>query len=163
MLTDRKDAKGWPSLFAEGTLAYAGLQRAFEWIEGPAGPAAGRGLYADFLDEVSGPLGRKALKEAATAFRESGRLWSEAAGVIAACGDKAIREGCEIAERRFELSDVHGEGVSAASAELWQKRHAIGESCRLSKEKALAVFGQLAPLVGGILAAERSASELLSA
>jgi Butirosin biosynthesis protein H, N-terminal/Domain of unknown function (DUF4872) len=160
-LTDVKDKKGWPSTFTDTARAYAGLQRAYECIEGTSGPAGGRALYADFLEEASAATGNAALRRAATAFRESAALWAEGAARIAGCDDAAVRQACEISDRRVELGDAHGDGISRESKELWEKRHQLGEQCRLGKDAALALYAGLSKVVVRIAAAERKAVELL--
>ncbi len=162
MLTDTKDKKGWPAVFAEGNRAYAGLQRAYECIEyADTAPAGGRAFYADFLDEAAEALDQSILKQAATAYREAGELWAQVASLIAECEDSAVRQACEIADRRLELGGAHGEGVSKESSELWQKRHKIAGECKLTKDAALSLYAKIADVVGRISDAEHSAVELL--
>lgn len=162
MLTDTKHSKGWPALFSEGSRAYSGLQRTYECIECISGPHAGRALYADFLDEAAGALREPPLKKAAAAYRDAGLLWEQAAALIANCDDAAIRQACEIADRRFELADTHGAGISKESRELWQKRHTLGADCRLSQAGARALYANLADIAGRILESERAAVALMS-
>jgi hypothetical protein len=161
MLTDRKDKKGWPTVFAETALAYAGLHRAYDCIEHQfTAPAGGRPFYADFLDEAAAALERPILGEAAAAYRAAGELWAQVSSLVAACPDPAVRQACEIADRRLELGDAHGV-VSRESAELWQKRHRLAAECELTRDAALALYGRMADIVGRIGVAERSGVELL--
>lgn len=61
LLTDSRDEKGWPKVFAAGADAYAGLRRAYDCIQHDyAAPDAGRPLYAAFLDEAAALTGRPA-------------------------------------------------------------------------------------------------------
>lgn len=156
-LTDKTDKKGWPTVFSEGPRAYAGAERAYEWLAGPSGPNGGRGLYAEFLDDAAGALAEPALKKAASSYREADALWASIGALIANCGDAAVRLACEISDRRFELADTHSDGISKESAELWQKRHTLANECRLTKAAALALYAKMAPLVGQIADAERDA------
>ncbi|HEY2931884.1 MAG TPA: DUF4872 domain-containing protein [Acidobacteriota bacterium] len=163
MLTDRKDKKGWPSVFAEAGLAYAGLHRAYQCIEHEStAPSAGRGFYADFLDEAAGALIQPILKQAATAYRQTGDLWAQVSGLITECPDPAVRQACEISDRRLELGDAHGESISKESSELWQKRHKLAAECKLTKEAALSLYTKMADIVGQISQAEHSAVDLLN-
>jgi hypothetical protein len=157
MLTDPWDRKGWPTLFAEGPRAYAGLQRAYETIECHGTPGAGRAFYAEFLDEAASLLGRPPLAAAATAYRESARAWSRIASLIASSPDKAIRDACTISDRRLELGDASGAGLPNDSVELWSRRVKLGNECRLAKKDALAIYGEIADALGAIIASEEEA------
>ena len=59
MLTDRKNAKGWPRVFADGSGLFGALVSVTEEIDGGIGASGGhlRGLYADFLTEAAALLG----------------------------------------------------------------------------------------------------------
>ncbi|MDE2816953.1 MAG: DUF4872 domain-containing protein [Chloroflexota bacterium] len=76
MLTDTKNAKGWPTVFAEGKCLFSGLVSVYEGImhEGSDGTAL-RGMYADFLAEAAAVLGVPALDDAAAEYREIGEKW----------------------------------------------------------------------------------------
>lgn len=161
MLTDRKDAKGWPSLFSEGARAFAGLQRAYECVDSGIAPGAGRALYADFLDVAATTLTQRPLAQAADAYRESAAHWTEMASLVADCGDRAIRDACEISNRRVELGDAASAGESADAAALWQARHRLAADCRLSKDAALALYGKMAEIVGRIADTERQAVRVM--
>ncbi len=113
MLTDRKDKKAWPTVFAEGPRAYAGLQRAYESIECQLAPGAGRGLYAQFLDEAATALDRPRLSQAAEAYRRAGVAWAAIANLIASVPDKALREACAITDRRLSLGDADADAGNA--------------------------------------------------
>ena len=76
MLTDTKNAKGWPTVFAEGKCLFSGLVSVYEGIvhEGSDGTAL-RGMYADFLTEAAAVLGVPALDDAAAEYRAIGAKW----------------------------------------------------------------------------------------
>ena len=160
-LTDRKGKRGWPTMFAHGPRAYAALSRAYEDIECRS-TAGGRAFYADFLDEAAGLLGQNHLRQAAAAYRDAGKLWSRIADAIANCPDDAIRQACDIAERRVELNDALDSGTCAEAAALWQQRHTLGDRCALSREAAVSLYQELADVVDGILRTERHAVDLLN-
>lgn len=161
-LTDRRDKKGWPTLFPDGALAFAGLSRAYECIEAGIAPGAGRGLYADFLGHAAAALGNPRLVASAGAWREAAVLWGDLANLITDCGDGAIREACDIAHRRLELGDAADDGTGSSAA-LWGRRHQLASGCRLTQEAAGALYDRMAAVVGNILAAERRAVGLMSA
>ena len=124
-LTDRKSKRGWPSMFAEGARAYAALYRAYEDIECRS-TAGGRAFYADFLEEAAGLLGQDRLRRAAAEYREAATLWSRVADTIASCPDEAVRQACDIADRRVELNDAVDKATCAEAAGLWQQRNQAG-------------------------------------
>jgi len=161
-LTDAKDKKAWPSVFAEGARAYAGLHRAYQCIEHEStAPAAGRPFYAEFLEEAADALSKPALKQAAAAYRTSGELWAQISRSISQCTDAAVRHACEIADRRLELSDAEGAGASKEAAELWQKRNKLAADCKLTRDSALALYQELAAIAGEVIKAETAAVDLL--
>ncbi|PZF96467.1 hypothetical protein C1I99_17145 [Micromonospora deserti] len=81
MVTDRRNTKGWPQVYAKGGMATT-LLSIWEHAE-PAGLTGGnlRDLYADFLDEAAPLLGDSAdaAADAAALFREAARRWHEVA------------------------------------------------------------------------------------
>jgi hypothetical protein len=160
LLTDRRDRKGWPSIFAEGARAFAGLQRAYEAIECQVAPGAGRGFYAQWLDDAAATLGRPALSDAAAAYRESAAAWSALAGVIAKAPDRALRDACLLADRRLELADAQT-GGSADAASLVERRKALADECHLSTDDALSLYAEMATLVGRVIDAEQAAVKAL--
>ena len=77
LMAHPKDKRGWPTLFAAGLPLYKGLTAMVLWIEAHDTPGgAFRGMYAGFLDEASGPLGKPELRAVAAQYRELGRMWS---------------------------------------------------------------------------------------
>ena len=80
MMTDGKNAKGWPTLFKTGRGLYRCLVNVHENIEG-GGLKRGalRPLYADFLGESMEALPSSTLAEAQHHYRELGDLWNDLA------------------------------------------------------------------------------------
>ena len=76
LLTDTKNAKGWPTVFAEGKCLFSGLVSVYEGImhEGSDGTAL-RDMYADFLAEAAPVLGLSELEDAAAEYRALGAKW----------------------------------------------------------------------------------------
>ena len=76
MLTDTRNAKAWPNVFADERGLAGALLSTYQGIE-PVGCYGGhlRGLYADFLDEAAALLDAPRLAEAATAYRELAERW----------------------------------------------------------------------------------------
>ena len=76
MMTDTKNKKGWPTVFADGTGLYSSLRSLHESIKYTTTEGAAlRNLYADFLDEAAEVLGHPALPDAATQYRRAAAIW----------------------------------------------------------------------------------------
>jgi hypothetical protein len=163
MLTDRKDRKAWPAVFADGARACAGLQRAYESIECQLAPGAGRTMYGEFLDDAAVTLKRPGLSRAADAFRRAAGSWTAIASLIASAPDKAVRAACAMTDRRLAMGDEDGDGGASreTAADVWARRKALAAECRLSKDDALSIYAEMAELVARIIAAEREAVSAL--
>ena len=134
MITDTRNAKGWPQVFADGRGIAS--MRASIYTEAASGGDL-RGLYADFLEEAADLLGLPKLRQPADAWREAAAAWD----VIV---DNALPPGDELRElidrrprarwdlqRRRDLADDfsrprrdgHGHvrlrGRGARPAQLW--------------------------------------------
>lgn len=88
MTSDTRNSKGWPTVFADGLAT--GSLRASIYTEAAHG-AHLRGLYADFLDEAAGLLGRESLTEAADAWRRAAARWEPIVDTALPPGDE-LRE-----------------------------------------------------------------------
>lgn len=77
LLTDTKNAKGWPRVFADGRGLFSALISIFEATSdyGAAGGSL-RALYAGFLDEAAQRLDAPALHDVAERYRALGLRWS---------------------------------------------------------------------------------------
>ena len=88
MTTDTRNAKGWPSVFADGR----GIGSAMASIYTNAADGAHlRGLYAGFLEEAADLLARPALRDAAAAWRSRRRGLGRDRRRRAAPGRRAAR------------------------------------------------------------------------
>ena len=124
LVTDPKAAKGWPTVFADGTGLTGAMLSVWEGIE-PVGMTGGnlRGLYAEFLDEAAGLLGAPDLTACATAFRAAAARWHEVA-------EEALPADVPEYARVRELTATVAAAVTAgdagdgaeAGAQLWALR-----------------------------------------
>ncbi|HET6529786.1 MAG TPA: BtrH N-terminal domain-containing protein [Actinoplanes sp.] len=151
MCTDRRHAKGWPTVFAGGRGLAGALLTAWEEIE-PVGMSGGnlRGLYADFLDEAA-PLLGPAASGAAAEFRAAAGEWH-------AFAEAALPPDVPEYARLRELTAAVAEGVALgapaadAGAELWDLRRELDEKPPVAPD-----FGMLAERMTAVHAAEESA------
>ena len=127
MLTDERNKKAWPRVFAEPSGLVEALLSTYAGVE-PVGGYGGhlRGLYADFLDEAAALLEEPSLADAARAFRAAAARWHELAELALPL------DVPEYAELRAGLAAVHesivarGDAGAAEAAEaaarLWDLR-----------------------------------------
>ncbi|MEV4490596.1 DUF4872 domain-containing protein [Micromonospora coxensis] len=126
LVTDQRNAKGWPKLYGKGGMATT-LLSVWEHVE-PAGLTGGnlRDLYADFLEEAAPLLGDSAdaAADAAALFRQAAQLWHDVAETAlpwdvpeyarlrelvatisagVAAGDSAVADRVEAAETLWDL------------------------------------------------------------
>jgi hypothetical protein len=167
MMTDTRNAKGWPSVFADGRGLVGALLSVWEGTS-HAGMTGGhlRDLYADFLLEAGTRLG-VAFDGPVEALRESSRLWKQ-------LGDTALDPEIDEFLRLRELTatirqaiaaegDEGRDEAAAAGAELWNRRAALDASCPLDGAAIQAVFGRMGDLLERIFAVETTAFADLSA
>jgi hypothetical protein len=75
LMTDRKNKKGWPVLFADRRGLYSTLTSLFEAIELQGAPGGLRGLYGDFLLEAAAVVNNPRLKEPAQHYAALAEQW----------------------------------------------------------------------------------------
>jgi Domain of unknown function (DUF4872)/Butirosin biosynthesis protein H, N-terminal len=117
LLTAARDPKGWPALLAAPGRQFQLLTWLYDWVE-TAGTGGGffRAMYAEFLEEAAGPLGRPELAELAGDYRELAAAWTALAETAtAAGGDGALARGRALLDRRRRLVEERG---AEAAAEL---------------------------------------------
>jgi hypothetical protein len=117
LLTAARDPKGWPALLDAPGRQFQLLTWLYDWVE-TAGTGGGffRAMYAEFLEEAAGPLGRPELAELAGDYRELAAAWTALAETAtAAGGDGALARGRALLDRRRRLVEERG---AEAAAEL---------------------------------------------
>jgi hypothetical protein len=155
LLTDRRNAKGWPAVFADGRGLATALLTVWEEVE-PVGMSGGhlRDLYADFLDEAAPMLGERATR-AAEAFREAGRRWhafAEAALPADVPEYARLRDLVAAVAEGVALGDEGAAGRAEAAAELWQRRAQLDQKPPVTPD-----LGLLADRLRAVHAAEAEA------
>lgn len=166
LLVDTHNAKAWPRVFADPAGLVGALVSTYEGIE-PIGTQGGnlRGLYADFIDEAAGLLGRPELAGVGERFRAAAALWHDLA-------DAALpRSEPDLAAIRDLLAAVHahvvGEGdagadaAAAAAGELWALRRRWRAASPFEQAAASALFGDLSRGVHAIFEEEKAAAAQL--
>ncbi|HJW36559.1 MAG TPA: BtrH N-terminal domain-containing protein [Actinomycetes bacterium] len=126
LLTDRRNAKGWPTVFADRVSLFDACVSVYEGLE-PSGSDGGnlRGLYAEFLDEAAGLLDAPTLGKAAAAYREAAARWHEVAEIALPAGREPFAEARRLTDQlqaQVERGDAGQQTAAATAASLWALR-----------------------------------------
>ena len=132
MMTDERNAKAWPRVFADGQGLFGALLAIVESVDAGASPWGGhlRDLYATSLDETAVALDLVALADAARAWRAAADAWDELA-------DSAVPmdlEGADDAvEARRDASCCGERWRGRAGAGSRGGRHDLGNPCPIRR------------------------------
>lgn len=156
-----KDPKRWERLFATDALLFNALVRVYESIEWwYTPPAAGRGIYADFLDEVAVILNAPAFETVAGRYRDLGERWSDLAA-FALSGHPLFDRYLELHRRyRSLLREQRGTAGPARRAVFDEKR-SLDNDVSFPEGFADGHRKELASRIGDLAAAERLATDEL--
>jgi hypothetical protein len=158
LLTDRRNAKAWPRVFADRAGLFDACVSIYDNVE-PVGPWGGnlRGLYAEFLDEAAGLLGNDHLRQAAAAYRDLAARW-HAVAEVALPADREpfakVRRHTDELARLLELGDAGQPRAAAAAGRLWAARDRWRSEFPADADAFLA---GLAEAVGAVYEAETAA------
>lgn len=115
MMTQRKNAKGWPVVFADRRGLYGALKSVYEGVELVSTGGGGmRGLYADFLDEAASIVNLPALGEVAGQYRALAGQWHGLAEMALPDSSEPLRETKRLLLERYDvLMKNGGDGLDA--------------------------------------------------
>jgi hypothetical protein len=114
MMTDSRNAKGWPVVFADGSGLVPALASVYENIDCfNTSRGALRLLYADFLDEAASILNTPGLREVGTAYRALAGSWS-ALAASALEAHSVLRETRALIDARYAALARGDAGVADA-------------------------------------------------
>ncbi len=164
MMTDTRNAKGWPQVFADGTGLFGALLSIVEGVDGGIGPHGGhlRELQGAFLDEAAAILDRPALTEAAAAWRAAGDLWEDLADAAVPADLEGAAEAVEADEALHDAVMAGEPGRAAAreaAAVMWAIRDRYARSFPLPEDRIRELFADLGRRLAMIHAAETEAVE----
>ncbi len=162
LMIDRRNAKGWPRVFADGHGLFSALISMVEQVDDGVGAWGGhlRDLYVDGLEEAADILDRPALREAAGPWRASADLWQDLADAAVPTAVEGAADAVELAE---ELHDAVMRGepgraqARAAAAGLWATRDRYADAWPLAENETEALLADLGQRLAAIHAAEPSA------
>lgn len=162
LLTDTRNAKAWPRVFASRPGLVSALLSTYEGIE-PLGTNGGhlRDLYADFLAESADLLELPGLRERAEDWRAIAVQWhslAEAALPADVPELAALREGLTgVYEPVMAEGDGGWEESAAAAAALWGNRARLDADSPLSPADIGALLADLGGRLTAIFEAETEA------
>jgi hypothetical protein len=167
LMTDTKQAKGWPRVFADGDGLFGALLSIVEAVDVRAGAAGGhmRERYAEFLDEVTDAgIGR--FGEAAAAWRAAADLWEDLADAVLPPDLDGALEAAQLDERLYAavMDGEPGRAEARAAAErLWAIRDEHASGVSLSDDRIAELFADLGSRIAAIHAAEAAAVDATAA
>ncbi len=154
LMTDQRNAKAWPRVFADGIGLFGALSAIHEDVDGQVGSSGGhlRELYADALDEAAVALDSVALRDAAQAWRGVADHWEELADAAVPPDLDGATEAVDAAERLHEAvmaGEAGRAGVADAAATLWAIRERYAEAFPLPPDRIAAILDDLGQRLGG--------------
>ena len=165
LMTDQRNAKAWPRVFADGHGLFGALSAIHEGVDGQAGPHGGhlRELYAEYLDEAAVALDNPALGDAARAWRGVADRWEELADAAVPPDLDGASDAVEAAETLHEAA-MAGEGgrsrVAVAAETVWAIRDRYADAVPLPPDRVTEILEGLGDRLGAIYGAEVAALEL---
>jgi hypothetical protein len=164
-MTDGRNAKAWPRVFADGHGLFAALTAIHESVDGAVGPWGGhlRELYAASLDEAAVALDSPALADAARAWRGVADRWEDLADAAVPPDLEGASESVEAAETLHEgvMDGEPGRERAAAAAEAaGAVRRRYADAVPLPADRIGAMLGDLGDRLREIHGAEVDALEV---
>jgi hypothetical protein len=162
LMTDRRNPKAWPRVFANGHGLFGALISIVEQVDDGVGAWGGhlRDLFADGLEEAATILDRPALRDAAGAWRASADLWQELADAAVPAAVDGAADAVELAE---ELHDAVMSGepgrarARTAAAGLWEIRGRYADTWPLAADATEDLLADLGRRLAAIHSAEQAA------
>jgi hypothetical protein len=164
LMTDRRNEKAWPRVFARGDGLFGSLLDLLELVDGHVGASGGhlRELYAAALDEAAIALEIPALANAAQAWRGVADQWEELAYAAVPPDLDGAADAVEALETLHEAVMAGEPGrvrVRAAAATALSIRERYDRAFPLPDERVDAILHDLGDRVMAIHAAEIAALE----
>lgn len=163
LLTDQKNAKAWPKVFAGRTGGLAGALLSIWEDVVPAGGYGGhlRGLYAEFLDQAAALLDNPRLEQPAAAFRSAAQSWHIVAETALPDDEPALARlrDLTVAVRQaiVDPAAVTPEEADQSAAELWALRAELDRDFLLDDAQVSDLFARLSAAVEEVYARETAA------
>lgn len=168
LITNRKDKKGWPTVFPPGPRLYHGLASVARLIEASdTGGGLMRGMYARFLDQAHQMTGRPELRESAERYRALVGMWSDLAATALPKNVPALGETRQLDIQRDALFREQGARAAGEMRSIDERLAAIAgemsENFPLSNAAASDLLAAMRDSLLAIHAAEVAAATSLRA
>lgn len=169
LMTDQKNAKAWPKVFANRKGGLAGALLSIWEDVMPAGGYGGhlRDLYADFLEQAAGIMENGRLREVAVSFRAIGEAWQTVAETALPDRVPAFAQLRErmvaVRQAMVDPAAVTEEEADAAAADLWTLRAELDRDFPLSDAQTSELFTKLGAVVEEVYTREVEAVGRLKA
>ncbi len=166
LMTDPRNAKGWPTVFADRAGLVGALLSVWEGIT-PAGMTGGnlRGLYADFLTEAAELLDAPGLLAPAGAFRAAATAWQRVAEAVLPADVPPFARLRALTAAVSGGITAHGDAgapmVAEAAAALWALRGEYDAAPPLDDPAVAELLAATGRAVAEVYAAETAAAECL--
>ena len=157
LTTDRRNAKAWPRVFADGHGLFGALLAIVAAVDANVSRGGGhlRDLYAASLDEAAVALDRPALSDAADAWRRAADAWDELADSAIPRdldgGDDAVA-AAEAVRSAVNDGEAGRERVRAAAETLWAIRDRFADSFPLPPDRVDEILSGLGEQLATIYA-----------
>jgi hypothetical protein len=164
-MTDARNVKAWPRVFADGHGLFGSLSALHEQVAGQVGPWGGhlRELYAESLDEAAVALDNPALGDAARAWRGVADRWEELADAAVPPDLDGAAEAVEAVETLHEaaMAGEPGRSRAAVAAQtVWAIRERHADAFPLPSDRRAAILEELGDRLGAIYQAELDALDM---
>lgn len=165
LMTDERNAKGWPRVFAQGRGLFGALSAIHESVDGQVAPSGGhlRDLFASSLDEAAAALDNARLADAARVWRGVADRWEELADAAVPPDLGGATEAVEAAEALHEavMAGESGRSRADAAAEtMWAVRDRYADDFPLPPDRIAEILEDLGDRLGAIYEAEVDALEV---
>ena len=154
-MADGRTKDGWGRIFSTGPYAFRALWRTWECVQVElTGPAGGRLLFAEFLDEAAAQPGLGGLHEAASLARRSADGFETLAGRAVEAGGELIEEAIALTEAIDDAARSGDPEQAAGVAALRAARSSLAERCTLDDVARRNAFAGLAAAMDDVAGAE---------
>ena len=161
MLTDERNPKAWPQVFADGRFLLRALVSTYESVR-EAGIFGGnlRMLFVEFLSDAARLTGRD-LEAPAHAYRQAGAAWEKFAATCLAA--PMVKEVVDLnARRRSAVAKGDAGWEEAAKAGVRSNRLLQGSYTGLDLNEQVRLFGEMAEALSEVHRAEVAAHAALA-
>ena len=161
-MTDDRNAKGWPRVFADGRGLVGALLSVWEGVE-PVGMTGGnlRGLFADSLVEAAALLNRPQLLELSREWRQIAQQWHDLAETALPVDQQPFGRMREltaaIQESIIAEGDAGATTAAAAADELWVLRAEADAGSPFDAATTRSLFEEMGKHVSGLYESEQAA------